>query len=523
MQRALPFALFVSANLALAPLAGAQASNSVAVTAQWDQVTQVSVTVPTTQHLANAFTLRSSPLNKRLLQDLKDLHTQDTRLQLWFSVPLQVVPELQEPTAAQSFWDFTYIDPVVEDYFANTQGRHNVNIGTIPRWMFKVPPVDLPTDPAASLYAYTRGTSGDLLKDPTGKQFGEYQARIFAWYTHGGFTDELGKFHKSTYHYKIDYWGVMNEQSIENHLSIEQYTRLYDQTVIAIRKIDPRVEFIAPEFAGIQGLYDAERYFLDPKNHDPAALPIQWFSFHNYVMATNDTSTWQAAYFTGKGNPFGAPAGDFGDALRQVMEIRNQLSPETKIAVDELGTFNTIKPIDTAHFDMENNPATTKEPYNAYDPLYWVASGGNWAANFLTAEKLGIPILSMTQMVGAPTQSESCSMIDWDTAAPNAHYWVLWLVNRNFGPGDKLVATTSPAADVIAQASITAAGRKLLLINTSNHAVTVDLGGVFAAGALSANVVDGATGENPPRADKLPGPSIELAPFAVAVVAPAAH
>jgi hypothetical protein len=389
--------------------------------------------------------------------------------------------------------------------------------------MFKVSDIVLPSDPAVSDYAYTKDTTGDLLKDPTGKQFGEYQARIFAWYTQGGFTDELGKFHKSPYHFKIDYWGVMNEQTMENRLSMAQYTRLYDQTVIAIRKIDPNVQFMAPEFVGLRDLYDAERYFLDPKNHDPAARPVQWFCFHNYVLASDDPATWQKAFFTGQDDGFGATPASFGTMLRQVNAIRDQLSPNTQIAIDELGTFDTIKPLDLSHFDMENSPATVSAPYNAYNRLYWVASGGNWAANFISAENHGIRILSMTQMVGAPTQSESCSMINWDTAAPNAHYRVLELVNRNFGPGDRLIATTSTSIDVIAQASATPGGHKLLLVNTSNHAIDLDLSGAFEAVALKADIVDFATGENPPRAERLSGRSIQLAPFAVAVVAPDAQ
>ena len=139
--------------------------------------------------------------NKPLLAALRDLHTDATRVQLWFSVPNQAVAELREPGAGRTFWDFRYMDPVVIDFFANTSGRRHVNIGTIPRWMFNVPPVDLPGDPAASFYGYTRGTAGGLLKDPTGRQFGEYQARLFQWYTEGGFTDEVGKWHES-----LQYW-----------------------------------------------------------------------------------------------------------------------------------------------------------------------------------------------------------------------------------------------------------------------------------------------------------------------------
>ena len=118
------------------------AADSVTVAAKWNNVTRTSETVPTTQHLANAFTLRTSPLNKQLLKDLKGLHTNDTRLQLWFSVPNQVIAELKEPTATETFWDFKYMDPVVIDFYKNTSGRRHINIGTIPRWMFKLPPVD---------------------------------------------------------------------------------------------------------------------------------------------------------------------------------------------------------------------------------------------------------------------------------------------------------------------------------------------------------------------------------------------
>ncbi len=509
-----PLAITISiALLAMAFLshAGAQVSAAqVDIAAQWDHVTRTSVTVPTTQHLANAFTVRSSTLNKRLLADLRDLHTDDTRLQLWFSVPLQAIPELRAPTATQAFWDFTYVDPVVEDFFANTEGKRHINVGTIPRWMFNVPAIQLPTNPTGSSYQYAEGTKGDLLKDPTGRQFGEYQARIVAWYTQGGFTDELGKFHKSPYHHKIDYWGVMNEPSLENHLTPEQYTRLYDQTVIAIRKIDPHMEFFGPEIVGASYVIPFATYFLNPKNHDPAALPIKWFSMHNYILSDNNPADWQKAYFTGPADQFGDTAAAFVDRLRAVMKVRDELSPKTEIAIDELGTFDLVNPGD--------NVAQADEPYSAYNPLYWVATGGNWAANFIAAERLGIPLISMTQMVGAPTQSESCSMIDWDTAAPNAHYWVLYLVDENFGPGDKLVSTTSPSPDIVAQASITARGRKLLLVNTSDHAVPVALSGVFAAGLLKAQIVDEASGENPPRTDHLAGPSIQLAPFAVAVV-----
>jgi hypothetical protein len=515
--------LTISAVLAVVP-AFAQGTpeggDAVTVGAKWDSIVRVSETVPTTQHLANAFTLRSSPLNKPLLKALKDLHTNDTRLQLWFSVPNQAVTELQEPTPTETFWDFKYIDPVVVDFFANTSGVHHLNIGTIPRWMFNVPPIELPRDPAATSYAYTKGTTGDLLKDPTGKQFAEFQARLFQWYTQGGFTDEIGKYHKSGYHFKIDYWGVLNEPSLENHISVEEYTKIYDAVAEAIHKIDSHVEFMGPEIVGAPFLLPFTRYFLNPKNHSPSAPPLDWFSFNNYVMGTNDPATWQGKFFTDPlgEKDFGAPALAFADQLREVIKLRDELSPKAKISIDELGTFDALEPMNMADPDGPSI-VNTKAPYSAYNSLYWVASGGNWAANFINAEILGIQLISMTQMVGAPTQSESCSMINWDTAHPNAHYWVLSLINSNFGPGDKLVGTQSSSRDVIAQASITKVGRKVLLVNTSNNAVSVNLADAFQGSSLKVEVVDQASGEQAPRKERVTGPRVNLAPFAVAVVA----
>ena len=489
------------------------------VTVQWKNALRTSDTTPTTQYLANALTVPGNSLNRPLLDDLRALHTNDTRLQLWFSVPLQAVPELKEPSAIRTYWDFTHIDPVVKSFFANTEGKRHVNIGTIPRWMFRVPTVALPTDPAASFYGYTRGTNGDLLKDPTGQQFAEYQARIFRWYTQGGFTDELGKYHHSGYHFKIDYWGVMNESVFENHLTVEQYTRLYDAVVEAIRKIDPHVEFFGPEVVGAQNVIPWARYFLNHKNHSPG-VPISWFSLHNYVVAKNDPNDWQSKYFTGSLFPksFGATAAGFVDLLHQVIQLRHQLSPATRIAIDELGTFD-IPQQASGGSPASANPAGTSDPYSAYNPLYWVASGANWAANFVTAERLGIPLISMTQMVGAPTQSESCSMINWDTAVPNAHYRVLQLINSNFGPGDTLVATRSTSSDLWAQASITAHGRRILLINTSNKAISLRLPAGLGTNALKLTTVDETSGEQSPRTTSVSGDQIALAPFAVAVVA----
>jgi hypothetical protein len=122
-------------------------------------------------------------------------------------------------------------------------------------------------------------------------------------------------------------------------------------------------------------------------------------------------------------------------------------------------------------------------------------------------------------MDGYPTQCPSISMMDGETQRPNAHYWALWLISHNFGPGDQLVTTTSSSEDVVAQASITSSGRKILLINTTDGDVTVNLAGAYASGAVRVQVVDAKTGENAPRTESVTGQKVTLGAFAVAVAA----
>jgi hypothetical protein len=486
------------------------ADGAAAVKAKWTEVTRVAPTVPTTQMLNHRYSLRDSPIHAPFWAALKDLKTDYTRLQLWFSITNTAVPELKEPTATETFWDFTYMDQLMADFYANTSGKHHINMGTIPRWMFDVAPVELPKEAGASFYKYTEGTKGTLLKDPTGKQFAEYQARIYQWYTQGGFTDELGKYHKSGHQYKIDFWDVCNEPDFENGITVEQYTKIYDAVTEAIHKIDHNVQFFGPEVSGSEVPW--AKYFLDPKNHKEGSLPITWFTFHNYAEAKDDPSTWHDRYFTAPaGGPTdGISAAALAERTREVLRIRDELSPRTKVSIDELGTFVNVKEGEEA--------CRADEPYSAYRPLYWNASGANWAANFIMAQNLGLPLISMSQMIGYPTQCPSISMFDKDTARPNAHYWVLHLISHNFGPGDKLVATETGTDDLIAQASITRAGRKLLLVNTTDHPFTIDVSGAFSGGSLRTKTVDERTAEQAPRGDTLSGTSITLAPFAVSVV-----
>ena len=73
----------------------------------------------------------------------------------------------------------------------------------------------------------------------------DYYARLAAWYTQGGFTDELGKFHASGHHYDIRYWEVFNEVDGEHDTTPQQYVERYDAITQAVLKVAPQMKFVA--------------------------------------------------------------------------------------------------------------------------------------------------------------------------------------------------------------------------------------------------------------------------------------
>ena len=137
----------------------------------------------------------------------------DTRYVRWHMInPARQVAEIYPPTKEKTSWDFSRLDADMIPFLEATKGKEPlVNPTGVPYWLFKtgrpVPHSDIPDDPHLR-GQYWVGTKE--LVDPTGKALGDYFARIVAWYTKGGFTDENGTYHRSGYHYELPWWGVLN-------------------------------------------------------------------------------------------------------------------------------------------------------------------------------------------------------------------------------------------------------------------------------------------------------------------------
>ncbi len=459
----------------------------------WGNTVAVSKTTPTLQLVENPM-VRKSPIHEATFKALKDLGADYVRYVPWFPYPKLVVAELKPPANGKTFWDFKLPDSTMAALMEATKGHSVViNFSTTPAWMWKTGgAVNYPDNPYQTCWDYNQGTE---LRDTTMKDLAGYYVRLFSWYTKGGFTDELGQFHKSGHYYKIPYWEVLNEPDLEHNISPQLYTKMYDAIVTEMKKIAPDTKFIGASLA-FEGHPEFFEYFLNPKNHKPG-VPLEGISYHHY-----STPSWREQPLDAYQYTFFEKADAFLDKVRYIENIRKRLAPQTFTTINEIGTI----------LGAETIPIPDD---------YWNLSGAMYAHMYLELTKIGIDVAGESQLVGYPSQFPDVSMINWKNGNPNARYWVLKLLIGNFGPGDKLVNTSyinSPGstASVDYQAFITKNGKRILLINKRNKEIEIELPGEAKGSAVKS--VDVTTRGNPPSALQLADSRITLKPFSVTIV-----
>jgi hypothetical protein len=451
---------------------------------KWDAVSQVSKTTPTLQVVVNPMLNRTSPVHDQIFQALRDLGADYVRYVPWLPYPRLAVAELE-----QGAWDTSLIDPMTVDFFKATEGHSTIlNFSTIPAWLFTTPqPVTYPKDPNEVFWGYTKGKD---LREGGLAELADYYARLVSWYTKGGFRDKQGKQHRSDFHFHIPYWEVFNEPDMEHETSPQDYTTRYDAVVAAIHAVSPETKFVGLGLAFPSQFPDQFEYFLNPRHHRPGT-PLDMISYHFYATPTSGQTPdhWQYTFFD--------QAERFIDTVRYIEQIRKRLSPGTRTTLDEIGSI------------LPGDPAGSE---SGIPDIYWNLSGALYAHVYLETMRLGIDIVGESQLVGYPSQFPSVSMIDCSTGRPNARYWVLKLIHDHLGPGDKLVRTRLEGEDVDSQAFVTAKGHALLLINKRNRKTTLRLKQPWKDSTLG--VVDADNLRSAPFS----GSTIELAPFAVAVL-----
>jgi hypothetical protein len=462
------------------------------VTVDWSSVTGVSNTTPTLQVVVNPPLRRGSSIHNRVFESLHDLRADYVRYVPWLPYPKLGVAELEPPANGKTSWDFSLIDPMMEDFMNATAGHSVIiNFSTIPQWIWRTStPVPYPADPNQVDWHYEQGTE---LTDPSMKQVADYYGRLVSWYTRGGFRDEYGHEHKSDHHYKIAYWEILNEIDFEHHMSPQFYTHIYDAIAGAIHKVDPKIKFVGMALADPSREPQFFEYFLNHKNHKPG-IPLDMISYHFYASppADENPDIWQYTFFD--------QANRFLDTVRYIQAIRERLSPKTETDADELGAI------------LPGDPQG-KLPI---PDSYWNLCSALYAYLYGNLADLGIQVAGESQLVGYPSQFPSVSMVNWNTGQPNARFWTLKLLHDNFGPGDKLAKSEASIPYVYIQGFVTRDGRhKLLLVNERNRTFNITIPG---AADSTEEYIDQTTGEQPPASARLPNDTAALGGFGVAVV-----
>jgi len=472
------------------------------VSPEWGKVIGVSKSNVSIQVCPEPPMRRGYPIHDKIFGALHDLGADYARLQPWHPYPKMTVAELRPPENGKTFWDFTLMDQYTEDFMQATAGHPVVfTFGTVPRWMFTTKtPTRYPENPDDIDWSYTTDKE---LNSSTVQLFADYQARLAGWYMKGGFTDEVGQWHASGHHYKIDYWEVMSEPDIEHNLTPAQYTQFYDAVAEAVRKVAPKMKFVGPALAYSHERGDYMVYFLDPKNHKPG-IPLDMVSYHVYSYADSDETpeVMQHTIFQ--------QADKFLTAAHYIDAIRRRFSPSTLTAVNELGS---LLPATDAPTLLKPIPKS-----------YWNLAGAMWAYMYGKLAVLGVDIVGASELIDYPGQSPAATLLDWNTGEPNARYWVVKLLRDNFGPGDRIIKpwvqtdwTTDPglADQIYVQAFISPRGeRKVLLVNKRDRAVDIAVPG--AAGG-SQQRVDQNTVASPTK-QSLTQDTLQLPGLAVAVV-----
>lgn len=492
--RRVVFFVLVSTLFLAIPAYGASNTSLPQVNTKWKTTIATSKTVITIQVCPEPPMYRGNATHDAIYKALRDLHPDYARLQPWHPYPRVSVAELEAPSGGRTSWNFSLLDPIVEDFMRATDGRPVVfDFSTLPAWMWKTEkPVPYPSDPDQIDWNYNQGT---VLRDSSMKEVVDYQVRLASWYAQGGFNDEYGQRHESGHHFRPAYWEVLNEVPSEHNISPQLYTELYDAILPAIQGVIPGEKFIGLALNDPVVQPEYFQYFLNPQNHK-AGIPLDMISYHFYSDTAPD-ATPSVQQFT-----IFEEADKFLSAVGYIESIRKQLSPHTKTFVDELGSFL---------------PDPTAPKLAAPIPdSYWNLSAAMWAYVYAHLARQGIDMVAGAELIDYPGQYAATSLLNWDTGKPNARYWVLKLLHDNFLPGDKLVDTSLDSPYIFAQSFLTQDGkRRILLVNKRDRTLRVSIPGAVGARVGS---VDQSTGSNPPATTQMKTPVLALRGFAVVVV-----
>lgn len=147
----------------------------------------------------------------------------------------QGVPQGAEGTNS-SVWNFSILDGITQPVLST--GDHSPEFQ-----IAKAPP-----------FMYVNNNSSGAFVDTSFAAFAGYTQNLVRYYNTGGFTANAQPYVSPAYPADtITWWGIYNEPNINNSLTPQQYTDLYNTVVPAMQAVDPTIKFAALELADFYG------------------------------------------------------------------------------------------------------------------------------------------------------------------------------------------------------------------------------------------------------------------------------
>lgn len=387
-----------------------------------------------------------NPIHQAAWDSVKQLQADHIRFQLWFPYPHTSVAELDPPKPGHpTSWNFTSLLPQLGDFMDSTSGHPVIwNFGTIPCWMFWGPTTGgcpYPKDPRVSDFGYGERGIRAFFRDRSGVTLAEYFSRLFGFLIRGSMVDENGAVHAGGPAYNLsaargDVIEFLNEG--EHYYTPKEYINDYDVAVSHLQRDLPKDRI--PSFMGIGGCHNGHwnwwymgsctqwlTEFLNHSHHVDSDVPLPYASIHYYASSSNrsDTSTYTRDFF--------GSADKWLKEMDTNIAIRDKLSPQTKLAITELGVL------------LLDDESKVFGPDGGLPDIFFNAVGSFFAYVFAQLSLKGVDIACFSQLIGSPPipewgikdmQFPSGTMISWETGNGNAKYWTLSLILQHLNKGD---------------------------------------------------------------------------------------
>ena len=323
----------------------------------------------------------------------------------------QGVPQGSEGTTSTA-WDFTTLDDITQPVLGVGDRSPEFQIAKAPPFM------------------YVSNNSSNSFTDLTFAQFAGYAQNLVRYYDAGGFTASGQTYVSPAYPTDtVSWWGIYNEPNINNNLTAQQYTDMYNTVVPAMQTIDPNIKFAAVELADFQGQVQG----WIPTFVSGVTAHVDVLATHFY--STCDQKTDDATVFA-------------------------------SVATSTNGNFNFVSDVQQIDSELQNNPAlknvpvwVTENNVNAdYD-----AGNGISACNgtpFVTDQRGSSPFFAawrpyvFSQLGKAGVQAlyhwdygadAQFGEVDYNTGALQLSYWVDYWLGQMFPPtaGSQLLGYSS--------------------------------------------------------------------------------